>query len=308
MENDERSELLWLSTDVIHKNPENPRMIFDQDKLDILMESIDQVGILVPLIVYREKSDYFVLLDGERRWMCAKKLNLPKVPVNVISKPTKIENILRMFNIHNVREEWELMPTALKLGELMEELGITNERRLKELTSLTVGTIRRCKILLSLPKKYQVALLNREYKADFFIEMEKVLRKIESHLPEFYERYGRDRIIDFFVDMRKNGKIKNVLDFRLFLKVIKGEEIGLGIAAVEDLVEKVIINQEMDFRESYEYVDDLVNISKIESKSIKLNESIRTIDIPKLKTHEKRRLKQILKELRESIDQILRQL
>ncbi len=283
-------------------------MIFDQDKLDILMESIDQVGILVPLIVYREKSDYFVLLDGERRWMCAKKLNLPKVPVNVISKPTKIENILRMFNIHNVREEWELMPTALKLGELMEELGITNERRLKELTSLTVGTIRRCKILLSLPKKYQVALLNREYKADFFIEMEKVLRKIESHLPEFYERYGRDRIIDFFVDMRKNGKIKNVLDFRLFLKVIKGEEIGLGIAAVEDLVEKVIIDQEMDFRESYEYVDDLVNISKIESKSIKLNESIRTIDIPKLKTHEKRRLKQILKELRESIDQILRQL
>ena len=55
----------------IERNPDNPRIIFHQDELDALQESIRQQGILVPLTVYEDKSKLF-LLDGERRWRSAR--------------------------------------------------------------------------------------------------------------------------------------------------------------------------------------------------------------------------------------------
>ena len=305
METQVRSELLHIPVDEVSPNPENPRLIFDQEKLDMLAESISEVGILVPLIVFREDEGRYFLLDGERRLLCARRLNMKEVPANIIAKPSKIENILRMFNIHNVREEWELMPTALKMGQLMEELNITNERRLSELTSLNVGTIRRCKILLSLSGKYQKALLQGEFKPDFFIEMESVLRRIEDNFPELHAKYGRDGLVDLFVDMLKRGKITAVTDFRLFRKVLDAEKLGLDHSSLEDLVERVIVKQEMTFQDSYEIIGDLVSISQIEQKATRLSETFRSLNCEQMKQPEKDKLRNTLTNLREAIDAIL---
>jgi len=302
-------ELLHLSIDDICPNPENPRLIFDQDKLDILSESISEVGILVPLIVYKDDDGKYILLDGERRWRCARRLNFKKVPANIIAKPNKIENILRMFNIHNVREEWELMPTAWKLGELIELLDVTSERRLSELTSLKVGTIRRCRTLLSLPKRYQKALLNREIKADFFIEMDaKVLKKIEKILPEFFNKYGREGLMDKFVEMLNLGMIKSVTDFRLFQKVLQAEKFGLSLETIESLAKRVIIDHEMNFEEAYTAIEDLENLSKIDQKASQLSTVFSSFDYKKLKKSEKEKLKSTLIELKHNIEKILENL
>ena len=309
MKTEKRNELMHLSVDAISPNPENPRLIFDQEKLDILAESISEVGILVPLIVFEEEDGKYLLLDGERRWMCAKRLNKKDIPVNVITKPKKIENILRMFNIHNVREDWELMPTALKLGDLINELGITNERRLNELTSLSIGMIRRCKTVLSLPRKYQKSILNREFKADFFIEMDaKALRKIEKILPDFYKKYGKEELINLFVSMLKNGKIKSVTDFRFLQKVLDAKNLGLSSKVIEDLVKRIVIRQEMDFREAYGLVEDLINVSKVEEKAVRLSAIFRSLKYDALKKKEKDKLRAVLLDLRDTINRILRNL
>lgn len=85
------------------KNPDNPRLVFEKVDLDILKDSIRESGILVPLLVYkREKDGKYVILDGQRRWMCALDLGLETVPANIISEPSQTTNILTMFNIHNV--------------------------------------------------------------------------------------------------------------------------------------------------------------------------------------------------------------
>ena len=303
------NELMHLSVDAISPNPENPRLIFDQEKLDILAESISEVGILVPLIVFEEEDGKYLLLDGERRWMCAKRLNLKDIPANVIAKPNKIENILRMFNIHNVREDWELMPTALKLGDLINELGITNERRLNELMSLSIGMIRRCKTVLSLPKKYQKGILNREFKADFFIEMDaKALRKLEKVLPNFYKKYGKEELINLFVSMLKNGKIKSVTDFRFLQKMLDAKNLGLSSKVIEDLVKRIVVRQEMGFREAYGLVEDLINVSKVEEKAVRLSETFRSLKYDALKKKEKDKLRAVLLDLRDTINRILRNL
>jgi ParB/RepB/Spo0J family partition protein len=165
-----------IATATLEPNPHNPRMLFDKVPLDALRDSISRVGILVPLTVYREsKSKRHIILDGQRRWMCAKDLGLKTVPVNEVEEPSLVQNIVTMFQIHKLREDWELMPTALKLELLIKETKDPNNRRLAALTGLDEAVVVRCKKLLSYETKYQDMMLDpnpeQRTKADFFIEL-----------------------------------------------------------------------------------------------------------------------------------------
>ena len=143
-----------IPTNKLFPNPHNPRTLFDRAPLDILLASIDEVGILVPLTVYYDThKKRFVILDGQRRWLCAKELKLAEVPVNEVAEPTLIQNIVTMFQIHKLREDWELMPTALKVELLMEELKERNDKKLAALTGLDQSVVQRCKKLLDYPKE-----------------------------------------------------------------------------------------------------------------------------------------------------------
>jgi ParB/RepB/Spo0J family partition protein len=90
-----------VATESITPNPKNPRLYFNDDRLDQLRTSVQEVGVLVPLIVYEDPDapGQYVLMDGERRWRCALDLGLDSVPVNVIPPASSVENLLRMFNI-----------------------------------------------------------------------------------------------------------------------------------------------------------------------------------------------------------------
>ena len=151
-------------------------MLFDRVPLETLQQSIDKVGVLVPLTVYWSASENsYVILDGQRRWMCAKVLKLHDVPVNVVAEPNVVQNIVTMFQIHKLREDWELMPTALKIEVLMKEMQEKNDKRLAILTGLDQAVVTRCKKLLSYPRRFQDLMLAPEpaerVKADFFIEL-----------------------------------------------------------------------------------------------------------------------------------------
>src|SRR2546426_4918360 len=115
------SELKQIPVDRIKRNEENPRLLFRQEEMDQLLESIREYGIQVPVSVYRTKGGY-VLLDGERRWRCALKLNFKTVPALVQDQPDRLTNILLMFNIHAMREQWDLLTIALKLRDVVELL------------------------------------------------------------------------------------------------------------------------------------------------------------------------------------------
>jgi ParB family transcriptional regulator, chromosome partitioning protein len=144
-------------------NPDNPRLIFREDELNALSVSIAKQGILVPLTVYAEGS-HFRILDGERRWRCALKLGLPKVPVIVQPKPDSMTNIMMMFAIHNARKDWDPLPTALMLERLEAEYTKRHqqsptETELAGIASIPRGEVRRLKKLLRLPATYRIELL-----------------------------------------------------------------------------------------------------------------------------------------------------
>src|SRR4051794_14901464 len=126
---DARSMSLNVDPSSISKNPNNPRLYFNDERLDQLRTSLQETGVLVPLIVYRDSDnpDRYILLDGERRWRSALDLGFSEVPVRVTATPTAVDNVLTMFNIHAVREEWSLVAIALSLREVMRLTGENGE-------------------------------------------------------------------------------------------------------------------------------------------------------------------------------------
>lgn len=205
-----------IATTSLFANPHNPRRLFDRQDMDALRDSIEKLGILVPLTVYREtRSGHYVILDGQRRWMCATELKLKLVPVNEVAEPDLVQNIVTMFQIHRLRRDWELMPTALKLQLLMNELDEKNPRRLAELTALDEAVVVRCKKLLSYPKRYQDMMLTAEpssrIKADFFIELY-VVRN--DRFVNGLEWYDRNTFTDAMLAKIEAGGLKSVTDFR----------------------------------------------------------------------------------------------
>src|SRR5438477_5138994 len=75
----------------IEPNPLNPRRIFDKLRLDVLEESIRANKILVPLTAYRDShSGKLYILDGERRWRCAVRIETGEVSVELRSLPRGI--------------------------------------------------------------------------------------------------------------------------------------------------------------------------------------------------------------------------
>jgi len=206
-----------IRTETLRANPHNPRGLFDREDMRVLRESIDRVGILVPLTVYQDsKTGHFTILDGQRRWMCAKELKLKTVPVNQVAEPTLVQNIVTMFQIHKLRKDWELMPTALKLELLMKQLKEKRDRVLGELTGLDEAVVTRCKKLLSYSRKYQDMMLDPEpdnrMKADFFIELYAVRndRAVRS-----FAWFKPDRFTDAMLRKFKVGGLKAVTDFRI---------------------------------------------------------------------------------------------
>ncbi len=116
-----------ISPDKIKPNPDNPRIFFRSDEIDTLIASIRKYGIQVPISVYKDK-DEFVLIDGERRWRCARKLNIRQIPALIQEKPTPLQNLLLMFNIHALREQWDYFTIASKLPDVISRFASENQK------------------------------------------------------------------------------------------------------------------------------------------------------------------------------------
>lgn len=257
------SPLQEINPDRIRQNPDNPRLIFQEEEMNDLLESIREVGIKVPVSVYPDGAKY-TLLDGERRWRCAKKLNLTVVPAIVQPKPTRLENLLMMFNIHNVRVDWDLMPMALKLGDVRNMLANegkdTSPKALAAVTGVRLPTIRRALDLLDLPAKYQNMLLKeaekprnqQKVKADLFIEVYKSMHAVERYVPVVFKQVTKAAYVDSMVKKYVGGVVDNVVAFREVSKIARAELAGGDKEKAAPTIIKLVKNKKYSIAQAFE--------------------------------------------------------
>lgn len=274
-------DLKLLSPDQIKPSQNNPRLLFDAGPLRELKESINTHGVLVPLTVYQlPGGSKFAIIDGERRYRCCKELTDEgyeiKIPVNIVHAPNKIEQMIYMFNIHSFREQWELMPTALGLKTIIEELNLTNHEEadieeLHQITGLSRPQIARCLKILSFPEKYQELSLEvdpeKRIPSNFWIEAEPLMKFVKAEVPRLanVQVDGSIEMLDSLVEKYKRKKIKSVIHFRRIMEAVDLSEDDSSIRKnVVNRIVEFINDPELETRQAFDgFIVDKQRVTKI---------------------------------------------
>ncbi|ACZ41422.1 parB-like partition protein [Thermobaculum terrenum ATCC BAA-798] len=112
--------------DQIIANPYQPRGSMDEGRLQSLVESIKQNGILQPLLVQRQ-GDHYQLIAGHRRLHAAKMAGVQQVPV-VIREARASDNMLLLALIENLqREDLNPIDEAKAYRELQRKFGFSTD-------------------------------------------------------------------------------------------------------------------------------------------------------------------------------------
>lgn len=149
----------YVNLSRIKPNPFQPRENFDKKKLDELIASVREKGVLQPVIVRYKDGDY-ELIAGERRLRAAKEIGMEEVPV--IVKDVSDVDVLELSLIENIqREELNPIEEAKAFQRLIDEFKFTQEEVAKAVgkdRATIANTIR----LLGLPKRAQEMVISGE--------------------------------------------------------------------------------------------------------------------------------------------------
>ncbi len=141
-----------VSVYLIDNNAEQPRKVFNEEKLKELAVSIEQHGVVQPIIV-RKNGERFTIIAGERRFRAARLAGLNEVPVLI--RELSEQEVLEVSLIENLqRENLNAMEEARAIRQLMDEHDLTQEdvaKRLGKSRPAIANSVR----LLALPTEVQ---------------------------------------------------------------------------------------------------------------------------------------------------------
>jgi ParB family chromosome partitioning protein len=142
-----------IAVNTIQPNPRQPRQVFDDEALEELKASIQEVGFLQPIVVRELGPERYELVMGERRWRAAQAADRETIPA--IIRDTRDDAMLRDALLENIhRANLNPLEEAAAYQQLLEEFGATHDelaKRIGRSRPQISNTIR----LLNLPPQVQ---------------------------------------------------------------------------------------------------------------------------------------------------------
>lgn len=194
----EGESIISLKLRDVEPNINQPRVNFDDEKIDELASSIKEYGVIQPIIVTK-KDDFYQIVAGERRWRASKKAGLTEIPA-IVREYTEqknkeialIENIQRE-DLNPIEKAKALKEIIEKYGMKQQELadklgvsrsGIANTMRILNLDSRVIDLVAKgkiteghCRSLLAIEDK------DKQYQAaQYIIETGDSVREVEKQM------------------------------------------------------------------------------------------------------------------------------
>src|SRR3972149_3802468 len=206
--------LLEIPVEEVSPNRYQPRKMFNDARLDELVSSIKEKGIVQPIIVQKTDSGY-ELIAGERRWRAAQKAGMEKIPA--IVKEVTSEGSLELALIENIqRENLNPMEEARAYQRLADEFHLIQEEIAKKVgkdRSSVANYLR----LLRLPQEIQDSIAKKELP-------KKTVDIFENRMEEELQKFLGTKVN--IIKGRKRGKIEIIFysdeDFERIIELIRG--------------------------------------------------------------------------------------
>src|SRR6056297_1101536 len=234
----QKNKIEKIKTDKIVPNPHQPRSEFSEKNLQKLAESIENFGIIQPLIV-SEKDGKYQLIAGERRLRAAKLIDLEQVPA--IVNNYKEEEVAEISLVENIqRQDLNFLDEALAYYSIMNKFDLS-QTEMADKVGKSQGTIANKLRILKLPE--EILALIRKYNlserhARALLKLDNKQKQIE------FIKKAKDndlsvrsfnRLIDKFLrDQNKEKKVKTYYkDVRLLKNTLNSAIEQIRKAGIE---------------------------------------------------------------------------
>lgn len=115
----------YIDINDIKPNSNQPRKTFDEDKLNELAASIEEHGLIQPLVLRKAEKGYEIVA-GERRWRAARKIGIREIPC-IVRELTDEENMLLAIIENMQREDLNPIEEAEGIRQMIDTYGLTQE-------------------------------------------------------------------------------------------------------------------------------------------------------------------------------------
>lgn len=117
--------ILNIDLNKIKPDPNQPRRIFDEKKLQELAASIKEHGVIQPIGVYSHGNGGYIIAHGERRWRASQLVNMGTIPAIISQEPDVLRKRARQFVENSQRQNLTIIEEALFYRSMIEEEGLS---------------------------------------------------------------------------------------------------------------------------------------------------------------------------------------
>ncbi|MFE9608210.1 ParB/RepB/Spo0J family partition protein [Streptomyces sp. NPDC006012] len=151
-----------IPLDSITPNPRQPREVFDEDALQELVTSIQEVGLLQPVVVRQLGPARYELIMGERRWRACREAGLEAIPA--IVRATDDEKLLLDALLENLhRAQLNPLEEAAAYDQLLKDFNCTHDQladRIGRSRPQVSNTLRLLKLSPSVQRRVAAGVLS----------------------------------------------------------------------------------------------------------------------------------------------------
>ena len=147
----DKKDIITIDLKNIYPNQDQPRRVFDEEKIKILSDSIKNYGVLQPIVLKPDDKGKYMIIAGERRYRASKLARKSDIPAVIKDIPMK--DIMEIALIENLqREELNPIEEALAYRSLIKNYEVTQEE-ISEAVGKSRPHITNTLRLLNLPQK-----------------------------------------------------------------------------------------------------------------------------------------------------------
>lgn len=245
-----------LPIEKLQPNPNQPRAQFSEESLRELANTIEQVGLVQPILVRPIEAGNYQIVAGERRWRAAALCKLATVPA--VIRPLDDDKVLLVALIENLqREDLNVVDEAEAYFQLHDEFGlthgeigaalgkartsVTNLIRLRGLpprvrTHLRNGDIEigHAKLLLGLTPDLQILATRRIVKGQLSVrQAENLVKKFKGETPVSKEKIPDPNVTSLQNELSE--KLGSSTSIRMFGKSKKKGEVAIRFTSLDEL-------------------------------------------------------------------------
>jgi len=156
--------IIEIKLNILHKNPYQPRIDINLHSLNELISSIEQNGLLQPILITEVQNGFHTIIAGHRRYEAHKIMGKETIKTVVMKDITDKELAILSLTENLMRENLHPIENAIAMKHILENKIVESQNKLAEYVGLSKGYISKLMNILKLPTAIIQIIKNDNYK------------------------------------------------------------------------------------------------------------------------------------------------